>query len=135
MKILIAKEKHSTRYFDASTNELLHRACVKLLKERLEADWYHAGTPPDEHCYMSIEAIDKLPAHLQSAARRTNTEIKQASDRHAVAESFLKSVQEIIQIDKPLLGNRRGDLMSWLLLEHRNEYEYEKVRIESIEAV
>lgn len=36
MKLLIAEEKHGTRYFEADTYEQLNGACRKLLKERVE---------------------------------------------------------------------------------------------------
>jgi len=40
LKILIAKEKHGDRYFDASTEEALWRASHYILKQRYEQGWY-----------------------------------------------------------------------------------------------
>lgn len=39
-KILIAEEKHGSRYFDASTPELLHAAALKLVSERIETEYF-----------------------------------------------------------------------------------------------
>jgi len=40
LKILIVKEKHGDRYFDASTDEALWRASHYILKRRHEEGWY-----------------------------------------------------------------------------------------------
>ena len=49
-RILIVEEKHGTFYFDASTNELLHRACVYILKERLVI--YQCDNNIDAHFFV-----------------------------------------------------------------------------------
>jgi len=46
-KILVVSEEYSTRYFDVSTDELLHKACINILTERLEDGWYDADEPTD----------------------------------------------------------------------------------------
>lgn len=41
-KILVFKEKHSTRYFDMSTVENRNGAFLKLFKERKNDGWYRS---------------------------------------------------------------------------------------------
>lgn len=56
MKIIVAQEKHATRYLDASTDEAWARSSLKLLKERLEYGYYnmHPGLGYD------IEEIQRV---------------------------------------------------------------------------
>jgi hypothetical protein len=42
--ILLAKEKHGTRYFHTPTIEVLDKVCQKLFKERLKEGWYSQNT-------------------------------------------------------------------------------------------
>lgn len=45
--VLVAKEKHGTRYFAAATDVQLAQACCKLLRERLGYGYYDPGPPPN----------------------------------------------------------------------------------------
>lgn len=40
-RIVLFSEKNYQRIFDASTDELLRSACEKVIRDRLEENWYH----------------------------------------------------------------------------------------------
>ena len=40
-RILVLKEKHGDWHFDASTPELLHAACLKIVKKRNESGYFY----------------------------------------------------------------------------------------------
>lgn len=40
-RILFVEEKHGNRFFDASTDELLYAASLKIVRERLKRGWYY----------------------------------------------------------------------------------------------
>lgn len=55
-KIIVFKEKDGRRYFDASTIEDLHAACIKVVKERYKMGWYDTGDAPKTPCLTVKEA-------------------------------------------------------------------------------
>lgn len=71
-RILIAKEKHGDRYFDASTEELRNKAAFHLLSERFKEgywyEWMNKAKEPSKKDILSQEEIDKLPEPYKKQA-------------------------------------------------------------------
>jgi len=57
-KVLILKERYKRVYYDASTDELLHAACLHIVEERHRKEWYSY--------VFSEEALDRGQKHLLS---------------------------------------------------------------------
>lgn len=145
MRILIEEGKHSTEYYDVSTNELLAATALKILTERFKQNWYWKPTNPNEQAQHIIllteEQIEKLPEHLQEPERK-----KLRSKKFQEAEYLrqLEDYQEIERIVKEKdvsitpIKRKNGkvylelDIPAWNALEARCDYEYEEVRLEKL---
>lgn len=126
-QILIAKEEHGTRYFDASTPELLAESAFKLLKERWDDGyWYISEDPPENKDILSEEQIATLP-----------TESLRASEQGKLYwylsefKDWQKNEKEYLAI-KDCVETGKKD-MAWNLLQNRSDYEYENVELEYLE--
>lgn len=128
-KILIFKEKHSNRYFDASTVEAHSAACLKILKERLEEGyWYDPGDPPDKEDILSEEQISSLPTEI---LKRAESERRKRYLRElANYEEEVKFVEDA----KDAIANNKGRL-AYKLLMWRRDGEYERFYEEELETV
>jgi hypothetical protein len=126
-QILIAKEKHGTRYFDASTPELLAESAFKLLKERWDDGyWYCLDDPPEDKDVLSEEQIAALPTESlrnQESQKRKNY-LRKLYDWQDNAEEY-KAIENCIE-------NCLKD-KAWKLLQNRRNYEYENVELETLE--
>lgn len=126
-QILIAKEKHSTRYFDASTPELLAESAFKLLKERWDDGyWYELDDPPKEKEVLSEEQIAALPTESlrnQESQKRKNY-LREVYNWQSDEKQYL-SIKDCVENG---LKNR-----AWKLLQNRSDYEYENVELEYLE--
>lgn len=126
-QILIAKEKHGTRYFDASTPELLAESAFKLLKERWDDGyWYCLDDPPEDKDVLSEEQIAALPTESlrnQESQKRKNY-LRELYNWQDDEEEFL-AIKDCIE-------NELKD-KAWKLLRNRSDYEYENVELETLE--
>lgn len=126
-QILIAKEKHGTRYFDASTPELLAESAFKLLKERWdEKHWYYVDDPPKDKDVLSEEQIAALPTEnlRNSESQKRKIFLRELRNWQDNAEEY-KSIENCV---KNKLKNK-----AWKLLQNRSENEYERVELETLE--
>lgn len=126
-QILVAREKHGNRYFDASTPELLAKSAFKLLKERWEDEyWYYLDDPPDGKDILSEEQIVALPTEgLQSA------ESKKRTDYLRELRNWQSDEREYLAIQDCVENNCFNK--AWKLLNGRSDYEYESVELETLE--
>ena len=126
-KILIAEEKHGTRYFDASTPEALNAAAFSLLKERWdEGYWYYLGDPPENKDVLPYDQIDSLPTQSLK-----DSELKRRTQYLRDLHSWQNEEKEYNAI-KDCVENNLLD-KAWKLLQSRSDGEYEKVEIETLE--
>ncbi len=126
-QILIAKEKHGTRYFDASTPELLAESAFKLLKERWDDGyWYCLDDPPEDKEVLSEEQIAALPT--ESLRNQESQKRKDYLRKLYNWQSDEKQYLFIKDCVENGLKNR-----AWKLLQNRSDYEYENVELEELE--
>lgn len=126
-QILIAKEKHGTRYFDASTPELLAESAFKLLKERWDEEyWYYVDDPPKDKDVLSEEQITALPTEnlRNSESQKRRIFLRELRNWQDNAEEY-KSIENCV---KNKLKNK-----AWKLLQNRSGNEYERVELETLE--
>lgn len=126
-QILIAKEKHGTRYFDASTPELLAESAFKLLKERWnDGYWYYLDDPPEDKDILSEEQISALPTVSLQASEQAKRDWYLAE-----YEDWRRDEKKYLSI-KDCVENNKKD-KAWRLLQNRRDYEYENVELETLE--
>lgn len=67
--VVVLEEKHSNRYFVASTEADLHAIALHILQERLESGaWYYdPGEPPSSPEEVTAEVLRELPQPMQDA--------------------------------------------------------------------
>lgn len=128
MKILVAKEKHATRYLRASTDAELHRSALTLLDERYrEGYWYYRPealklkTPA-----MTLEAAEALPAgDVKTLALK----------EHRLAKShrqqYEREVADYAAIEAAVKA--QDGKAAWAILRSRRDNEYEDVCLEELE--
>lgn len=129
-RILIAAERHGTRYFDASTDVKLAQACCKLLRERLAALYYDPGPAPTAET-IGDAVIAGLPPDVQVTANRHNMLLAADRKQHAKAVSFLSLVQEVLAAPQILRSGKQ--VRAWSLLRSRTDHQYEAVELEELE--
>lgn len=135
MQILIAKEKHGDRYFDASSNEKLHKACVKLLQERLNEGYYQVYEDKDL-IITPDDVIEKLAGDIKEACIRNNSLTKRRLREIEEDKAFLEDVNTVLNSQEIIMTRRRVPVpWSLELLLARSRYEYENVELIELEEV
>lgn len=157
--IVIFEEKHSTRYFDASTEDALAAACLKILKERLQAGyWYYRNYEAPELVFgaedaaimaMTDEQKSVLPESVRAdIEQKQNRLIRQAANyqrEKALEDSWWEAVDLIMsKPDEEAIALTSKDVPSaqwgrWrlvvMVLEARSDGEYENFQVENLENV
>jgi hypothetical protein len=131
-RILVAREKHATRYFDASTEEALFAAALKLLRERMNPSYGYIRAPGKAAGWyksadiLTDEQIAALPNDALKAqadkARRDARSMKNQYEEALVMWGMAQAARE----------NKDGRA-AWQVLQMREDYEYEGVRFEYME--
>jgi len=121
MRILIAKEKHGTRYFDA-TGDKLYSAALKLLTERWEEGYWYEEPEEPENPNIDLE---KVPESL-----------KEISTQYLVQYDYdlkyYEQEKDLFDSIKRAVDGKSGKL-AWSCLQCRNNGEYESVELEESE--
>jgi hypothetical protein len=145
MQIVIAEEKHATRYLDASDDQALARSALKLLTERLQAGyWYHEPEvlfePAPGEELLTQEQVDALPT--QALRDQEAAKVTRAGRRGRAEQDYrrwydeVKRFVETKDLSMVTVGRGRFERLVpkvWLLLEERSDYEYESVELEGVE--
>lgn len=137
--IIIFKEKHGDRYFDASTPELVEAACKKVLLQRYnDGYWYDPGTKPE--CEWDGFDISVLPEKYQNNAKREYEQYLKYKKSYEADVRFLAKVKEIAETpnyvpdkDSKWAFHGLGEFLS--LLSRRKYAQYENFWVEDIEKV
>src|SRR6478736_5758639 len=118
-KIIIFKEKHGDRHFDASTTKKVWAACLKILKERLDDGyWYYVGTPPSADDILTEEQITQLPTE--------NLQVEQSQKRKAYLRAQKSYEREVKFLEDAKQAVETGDgKIAYRLLLNRLDAEYE----------
>lgn len=143
--IVIFKEKHGDRYFDASTDELLDRALLSVLRERYaegllggdgsNAHYVVEKYEQDEVAMMTDEEVEALPASLQQDANRKRRGYQNALREYEAEKSERADIEKLCTLpfeDALRLRYKKNSLVL-TIARSRNEYEYEGWTIERLE--
>ena len=134
MKILIAKEKHETRYLDASTNEAFAKSALKILTERLERGWYLEPRPPKTNLLLSKEEAEALPEPYRTQELKYHKQHKIAHDAYQYELDWYNQMLQVTRAqDTGFTTSKYPMPKAWALLADRLDYEYEEIRIEDVE--
>lgn len=135
-RILIFKEKHCTRYFDASTKKKIEAAALKLLKERTNLKYGYIRKPDSKpYFYPKDIEVTLTLTDEQIAAIPTEDLRKQATDYRASARRAVREHQQEIetwQRVQQALKSKDG-AAAWEILEAREDHEYEGFEFDSLE--
>jgi|SRR5579859_3307873 len=136
--VLVFTEKHSTRYFDASTLRAMLKSCLKVLTERRQnARWWYGEAESledfkaymKEHGYypsMTRDQVNALPPG--SVRKAAEEEIRYYQERLAEREEH----EEFLKLCDEAIAAKDGRL-AYEALDMRNQHEYERMNIESVE--
>lgn len=127
-KIIIFKEKHGDRYFDASTPEKLNAACFKILKERFENGEYEwlSEEEPEAINILTDEQIEALPTErLKNDELRRKKNYEQEYKWRKQEKDMFKEIASCVKSE--------SKQYAYNLLYERKGGEYENFEIETLE--
>jgi hypothetical protein len=145
-RILVAHEKHGTYYFPASTLDELSRSALTLLTERLDNGTYRdPGASPwmsdetKDALLMAEETIEALPARMATKVKKLRAEARRQQAYHDDDRETYDRIKQFVAAADPTVVVRYGKNkdkiapVAWGLLQARNDYEYERVELETLE--
>jgi hypothetical protein len=156
MRILIARDKHETRYLNASTVEAWAASSLQLLRERLEQGWYWAPKDDEdglgtsewadrrrveiaEAMALTDEQIEALPGRLRHEVLKERAQARQSIADAAHARAWVKEVTALVRNkDMAMVTVGRGrwerqEPKAWTYLYDRSDHEYEGVEVIDVE--
>jgi hypothetical protein len=155
MRIIVCEEKHSTRHWDASTDEAWAKSSLAILTERFnEGYWYY--NPEDEQHEFSLnrrkerdellamtdEQIDAIPSDEVRVGIRRKIKAAKADRREdeqmAAEYEEIRQVVESQDLSMVTVGGGKWahqEPKAWTLLDARSDHEYEGVSLETLEGV
>jgi hypothetical protein len=123
--VLLLKEKHETRAYPASTPTQLEKSALAILRGRFEAGYYNP-LPDPTPLPLDEAAARALPeGFVRSAALKEIDRWKVDQSEAAASRLFNRAVRAAL-LEKN--GQR-----AWRLLQRRDGYEYEGVRLVELE--
>ncbi len=127
--IVICKENHGDRYFYAETEADLRAVCVKILKDRMEEGcWYQLDDEYGGEQPLTEDVIKSLPERLQKAQSDLLTRFRRW-------QRGMEEEKEWLEMAKAAIAGEGTALDAKRLLDHRSDYEYERVLFEKPEQV
>ena len=124
-RIVVFREKHGDRYFDASTEKKYEAACIKIVKERQLDGWYSAYKPGYPEILTKKDA-DKLPPSYRKTA------IDQLKYFETRMHEYMRD-KEIARLAKRVIDNMAASGEAIYIIEARQEYQYEEFKFEVLE--
>ncbi len=122
-QLMMVHDKHATDYFLVKDADALGRACLLVLKNRLDPNWGYITDPgPEKNIYgivdeLTEEAALALPAPYRTQALKTreqNARLRQAwADEVAQYQTAKKALKE------------QDGMGAYLVLTEREDHEYE----------
>ena len=148
-RIIVAKEKHESRYLDASTDEAWAKSALALLSERFKDGYWYYDPFADNSDYsvkarqarsqlleMTEEAITALPASVAEDLRKKIESARRDLKEDEKAKAQYDEIKEVVEkqdLSWVGVGKRWAQPRAWSLLMARREYEYERVGLEEVE--
>jgi hypothetical protein len=148
MRILMVREKHSEICYDVTSNEDLHKCCLKLIKQRLDDGWYGEKIHLESDYIkdtlgMSEEEIQKFPdspIKVTMLARLHETKVElsvilETNDRIDRLEKMLETPFSNQMYQSLKYKDRKYNPYEFLFSRSRECYEYEKIQLIEVEKV
>jgi len=136
-KIIVCKEKHITRYWDASTNEVLYASSLAILKYRFEDGTYYEpeyyGQPPGQLTYeleLELAIVDAMPDCETKTAALEHIH-KQMNEDDKKYGWFMDEMQEWRAIKRAIATS--NSKLAYRILQLRSGNEYEGFEVEELE--
>ena len=149
-RIIVAEEKHATRYLEATTDEDWARNALALLTQRFRSgNWYYdpfedmneysvrSRNKRQQLLGMTKEKIDALPLLVQEDLRKKIKEaVADFQEDERVRADYLEIKRAVETQDLSWWGKgRMARPVVWDLLTRRSDHEYEHVELESVEVL
>lgn len=115
--ILLLREKHGERAFDARTPEALHASALAIVKERNNERWYYPPTPPKLCEEVPDDVLERLPEAMRKKAKDDKHSNKRNQKRYERDLEKWNLLQKAIAEDN-------GEA-AWKFLQDRRDHEYE----------
>lgn len=139
-EILVSKEKHNTYYYDVSTKEQLHKACVTVLKRHLKEGFYNVTEPENNTGYKNEGQIKKLKdGEIKDFACKAWLNYVNELLHYNKNKCFLNNIKAIIETkwddETAWYGVNKERSFAFMYLNMRRDYEYEECSIETLDEV
>lgn len=151
-KIVVFKEKHGKRYFDATDPVELNKVFLEIMRERMNLGWYYK---PDvdypvewtEAVMLTDEALEALPESLKSQVVRLRKAYKQREREAAKDLRWWELATELLKMPQKEAENhvhewtvnlstgpkKKSMRMATFLMDYRSDGEYEGFEIIELE--
>ena len=124
-KILLLREKHGERAFDARTREALYASALAIVKERNKDRWYYAPEAPKLREEVPDDVMDRLPEAMRKKAKDDKHSNKSNQKRYE------RDLEKWNLLQKALTENN-GEV-AWKFLQDRRDHEYEGYELLTLE--
>jgi len=150
-KIMIFEEKHGNRYFDVSTEELLHKVSLKMLSIRVEDGYFETEeywVRLIENNKQKIEELGSLLDKLGVDKDRPLFEFGSTAEGDATSTFINNTIRELnrykryvteygrdyedLRVAKSAIKEQDGE-RAYYILDCRRDYEYEGFDIKTLE--
>lgn len=149
MKIIVWEDKHSTKYYDASTPEAWDASAIEILRELTDEPYgymnpeYAKPFISDDDRRLAGIDLDTLPtdardelSHKVTQARahieREERGYRRAQEEYALALSYIKAGKSPMMVRGKGYRGEHPVPSSWLIVESRSGYEYENFSTETV---
>ncbi|MHA2068144.1 MAG: hypothetical protein ACXABY_27600 [Candidatus Thorarchaeota archaeon] len=126
-QVLVAREKHGTRIFNALTRKDCYASALRLLMERFtDSYWYHKPDAPSGKPELTKDQIDALPdGEIKNLAKKQWKRFKKSNSYY---EDALAQYNEIV-----LAVESEDGRLAFQCLRDRDDHEYEGICLEILE--
>ena len=140
MKIVVFKSKHEDEIYDASTPDKLHKAYLKVVRERAKYYYYepdfYGALNDEEKALLSIpeETVKNLPELIVNKIKKVKEKLEETADDYEEELLWWSELQRILPMSDeeainavtlPWEGSSRPENTLQFILDHRIEGEYE----------
>lgn len=116
-RVVVFKEKHGAEYYDASTDELLYKALLAVLRSRMDSGYYYYE--PQEPNLSSYEEYLNIPQDVAATLPKEMQEsIKKAEKTVARLKAEYKAEREWYDCAVQVLGLPEDDAIRHMHVEH-----------------
>lgn len=126
--VLVAKEKHGTRYFDATTRKAFLKSALALLTERFKANYfyYKPDKPIVPQGMLNEEQLKGMPeGQLKNLAVKMLRDYRQACRNCEDDSETYRAIEDAVK-------EKDGE-KAWDCLRARMDWEYEHVELKLLE--